>query len=49
MIHRSRGHPVLLEFFITEFDRILVSNFWALTTRWPMHRGRPAWFTCCAT
>ena len=28
MIHRSRGHPVLLEFFITEFAGILVSDFW---------------------
>jgi transposase len=28
MIHRSRGHPALLEFFITEFDGILVSDFW---------------------
>ena len=49
MIHRSRGHPALLEFFTTEFAGILVSDFWALTTRWPAHCGRPAWFTCCAT
>jgi transposase len=28
MIHRSRGHPALLEFFITEFAGILVSDFW---------------------
>ena len=26
-----------------------VSDFSALTTRWPTHCGRPAWFTCCAT
>ena len=30
MIHRSRGHPALLEFFITEFAGILVSDFWRL-------------------
>ena len=29
MIHRSRGHPALLEFFISEFAGILVSDFWA--------------------
>ncbi len=28
MIHRSRGHPALLEFFISEFAGILVSDFW---------------------
>src|SRR6185437_1754887 len=28
MIHRSRGHPALLEFFISEFNGILVSDFW---------------------
>ena len=28
MIHRSRGQPALLEFFITEFAGILVSDFW---------------------
>lgn len=28
MIHRSRGHPALLEFFISEFSGILVSDFW---------------------
>jgi hypothetical protein len=31
MIHRSRGHPELLEFFIAEFDGILVSDFWGGT------------------
>ncbi len=49
MIHRSRGHPALLEFFISEFAGILVSDFWALTTRWPARCDRLAWFTCCAT
>ncbi len=28
LIHRSRGHPALLEFFIAEFAGILVSDFW---------------------
>ena len=28
LIHHSRGHPALLEFFITEFAGILVSDFW---------------------
>jgi transposase len=28
MIHRSRGHPALLEFFTAEFTGILVSDFW---------------------
>jgi hypothetical protein len=28
MIHRSRGHPALLEFFITEFAGVLVTDFW---------------------
>jgi transposase len=28
MIHRSRGHPALLEFFTAEFAGILVSDFW---------------------
>ncbi len=28
MIHRSRGHPAFLEFFISEFAGILVSDFW---------------------
>jgi transposase len=28
MIHRSRGHPALLEFFTSEFGGILVSDFW---------------------
>lgn len=28
LIHRSRGQPALLEFFIQEFDGILVSDFW---------------------
>jgi transposase len=28
MIHRSRGSPALLEFFIQEFSGVLVSDFW---------------------
>jgi transposase len=28
MIHRSRGHPALLEFFTAEFAGVLVSDFW---------------------
>lgn len=28
MIHQSRGSPALLEFFLEEFDGILVSDFW---------------------
>ncbi|MDN5936837.1 MAG: IS66 family transposase [Nitrosospira sp.] len=29
MIHESRGSPALLEFFVTEFEGILVSDFWS--------------------
>ena len=28
MIHRSRGSPALLEFFIQEFSGVLISDFW---------------------
>jgi len=28
MIHRSRGSPALLEFFIAEFSGVLVTDFW---------------------
>ena len=29
MIHESRGSPALLEFFVTEFEGIFVSDFWS--------------------
>lgn len=29
MIHRSRGSPALLKFFIQEFNGVLVTDFWA--------------------